>query len=105
MVATSHRLPELRELVAALPADRFALLGISVDEELETVMAFRERRPMPWTNWHVGIDSDLTRDWTVRGFPTCVLADDQRVILARGNGVDGPFFRSLLDEAVEGTAP
>ena len=97
-------LPELRELVAALPADRFALLGISVDEELETVTAFRERQPMPWTNWHAGIDGDLTRDWAVRGFPTYVLVDDQGVILARGNGIDGPF-RSLLDEAVEGTAP
>ena len=97
-------LPELRELVAELPADRFALLGISVDEELETVTAFREREPMPWTNWHVGIDSDLARAWDVRGFPTYVLVDDQGVILARGNGIDGPFFRSLLDEAVEDIA-
>ena len=98
-------LPELRELVAELPADRFALLGISVDEEFETVTAFREREPMPWTNWHVGIDSDLARPWAVRGFPTYVLVDDQGVILARGNGIDGPFFRALLDEAVEGIAP
>ena len=98
-------LPELRELVAELPADRFALLGISVDEELETVTAFRERHPMPWTNWHAGIDSDLTRAWAVRGFPTYVLVDDQGVILARGSGIDGPFFRSRLDEAVEGIAP
>ena len=97
-------LPELRELVAELPADRFALLGISVDEELETVTAFREREPMPWTNWHVGIASDLARAWAVRGFPTYVLVDDQGVILARGNGIDGPFFRSLLDEAVEDIA-
>ena len=98
-------LPELRELVAELPADRFALLGISVDEELETVTAFREREPMPWTNWHVGIESDITRAWAVRGFPTYVLVDDQGVILARGNGIDGPFFLSRLNEAVEGIAP
>ena len=98
-------LPALRELVVELPADRFALLGISVDEELETVTAFREREPMPWTNWHAGIDSNLTRTWAVRGFPTYVLVDDQGVILARGNGIDGPFFLSRLDEAVEGIAP
>ena len=98
-------LPELRELVAGLPADRFALLGISVDEALETVTAFREREPMPWTNWHVGIESDVTRAWAVRGFPTYVLVDDQGVILARGNRIDGPFFPSLLDEAVERIAP
>ena len=40
-------LPELSELVAELPAERFALLGVSADEELETVTAFREREPMP----------------------------------------------------------
>ena len=77
----------------------------SVDEDLETVAAFREREPMPWTNWHVGIDSDLARAWAVRGFPTYVLVDDQGVILARGNGIDSPFFLSRLDEAVEGIAP
>ena len=98
-------LPELRDLVAELPADRFALLGISVDEELETVTALREREPMPWTNWHVGIGSDVTRAWALRGFPTYVLVDDQGVILARGNGIEGPFFRSRLNEAVEGVAP
>ena len=98
-------LPELRELVAESPADRFALLGISVDEELETVTAFREREPMPWTNWHVGISSDITRTWALRGFPTYVLVDDQGVILARDNGIDGPFFLSGLNEAVEGIAP
>ena len=97
-------LPELRELVAELPADRFALLGISVDEELETVTAFREREPMPWTNWHVGIESDITRAWAVRGFPTYVLVDGQGVILARGNGIDDPF-PSRLNEAVKGIAP
>ena len=98
-------LPELRELVAELPADRFALLGISVDEELETVTAFREREPMPWTNWHAGIESDITRAWAVRGFPTYVLVDDQGVILARGSGIDGPYFLSRLNEAVAGIAP
>lgn len=43
--------------------------------------------------------------WAVRGFPTYVLVDDQGVILARGNGIDGPFFLSRLDAAVEGIAP
>ena len=36
-------LPDLREMVADLPADRFALLAISVDEELGTVTEFMER--------------------------------------------------------------
>ena len=67
--------------------------------------AFRERERMPWTNWHVSIESDITRAWAVRGFPTYVLVDDHGVILARGNGIDGPFFLSRLNEAVEDIAP
>jgi thiol-disulfide isomerase/thioredoxin len=93
-------LPELRELVAELPADRFTLLAISVDEQLETVTAFREREPMPWTNWHAGIDSDIERAWDVRGFPTYILVDEQGLILARSNGFND--FAAMLEEAVEG---
>ena len=93
-------LPELRELVAELPADRFTLLAISVDEQLETVTAFREREPMPWTNWHAGIDSDIERAWDVRGFPTYILVDEQGLILARSNGFND--FAAMLREAVEG---
>ena len=64
---------ELRELVADVPADRFALIAISVDEELETVTRFMENEPMPWVNWHVGITSDIGRLLRVVGYPTYVL--------------------------------
>ena len=62
-------LPELRQLVADLPADRFALLAISVDEDLTTVTEFMTDEPMPWENWHVGVSSELERMLDVRGFP------------------------------------
>ena len=39
-------LPALRRLVEDLPADRFAILAISVDAEVETVTAFRERESL-----------------------------------------------------------
>ena len=76
-------LPELRELVAELPADRFALIAISVDDEVETVTRFLEDEPMPWTNWHAGRDSDIERLLHVRGYPTYVLVDPHGKILAR----------------------
>ena len=93
-------LPKLRELVARLPADRFALVGISVDEELETVTRFIEDEPMPWTNWHVGEGSDLERLLRIRGFPTYVLADENGRILARTNGLVPPFT-ALIEKAVD----
>lgn len=94
-------LPELRELVAELPADRFTLLAISVDDQRETVNTFREREPMPWVHWHVGPDADLLRNWDVLGFPTYVLVDEEGLILARTVGF-GDWFTTRIREAVTG---
>ena len=77
-------LPKLREMVGDLPADRFALLAVSVDEELETVTEFMGREAMPWSNWHLGLSSDLERILDVRGFPTYLLADENGRVLSNG---------------------
>ena len=79
-------LPDLRTLVAEVPADRFALIAISVDDDVETVTRFMEDHPMPWTNWHVGPESDVLRLLSVHGYPTYVLVDADGRILARPMG-------------------
>ena len=79
-------LPDLRKLVEELPADRFALVAISVDEELETVTRFMQDEPMPWTNWHAGLGSNIARLLRVQGYPTYVLVDEDGRILARPMG-------------------
>ncbi len=79
-------LPDLRKLVEELPADRFALVAISVDEEVETVTRFMEDEPMPWTNWHAGLGSDIARLLRVQAYPTYVLVDENGRILARPMG-------------------
>ena len=84
-------LPDLRKLVAEVPADRFALIAISVDDELETVTRFMEDEPMPWTNWHAGRGSDIGRLLRVQGYPTYVLVDEHGKILARPMG----WFRPM----------
>ena len=96
-------LPKLREMVADLPADRFALLAISVDEELETVTEFMEREAMPWSNWHLGLSSDLERILDVRGFPTYLLADENGRVLSNGGSV--AEMRCMAERAVAGEAP
>ena len=97
-------LPELRALVADLPADRFALLAVSVDEELAVVTDLMEREPMPWYNWHVGTGSAIERGLAVRGFPTYVLVDQEGVILSNGFG-PLPRLRCMAERAVAGEDP
>ena len=97
-------LPELRALVADLPADRFALLAVSVDQELATVTDFMAGEPMPWHNWHVGMGSDIERRLAVRGFPTYLLVDEEGVILTNGFG-PLPRIRCMAERAVAGEDP
>ena len=91
-------LPKLRELVAELPADRFALIAISVDEERETVTSFLAEEPMPWTNWHAGPESEVAQLLRVSFFPTYVLSDEHGQVLARSNDLEE--LRPLIDEAL-----
>ena len=93
-------LPKLRQLVADLPADRFVLLAISVDETVETVTEFMKDEPMPWANWHVAMESEVTRVLDVNAYPTYVLVDEQGEILARTNGLPDEFL-AMVEEAVE----
>ena len=76
-------LPDLRELNEELPADRFEILSISVDEEVDTVTEFQSDEPMPWANWHIGPRHDILKTWAVRGYPTYVLVDASGNIAAR----------------------
>jgi thiol-disulfide isomerase/thioredoxin len=96
-----NTLPTLRELVAEIPADRFTLLSISVDDDRETVTRFMEDEPMPWANWYAGPGRDsIARAWGIRGFPTYVLVNDQGLVLAR-TLVFTPWLVSTLKRAVE----
>ncbi|MCY4012660.1 MAG: TlpA disulfide reductase family protein [Gammaproteobacteria bacterium] len=91
-------LPKLRELVETQSDDRFALLAISVDAQLEEVTEFQEGEPMPWPNWYVGEDSELARAWDVRVFPTYILANEEGTILARTSRLD--TILSAVDDAI-----
>ena len=92
-------LPQKRQLVADLPADRFALLSISVDAELDTVTGFLADEPMPWSNWHVGMRSDITRTLQVGSYPTYILIDEHGEILAKRNHLPDDFV-TLIEDAV-----
>ena len=96
-------LPELRAMVAGLPADRFALLTISIDGNLTTVTDFMEREPMPWYNWHVGMGSEVERTLAIRALPTYLLVDEEGIILANEGPL--PRLRCMAERAVAGDDP
>ena len=105
-------LPDLRELVARLPPDRFALLAISVDADLETATEFFKedhviellnKAPAPWANWHVGVGSAIQWQLDVDTFPTYILVDHRGRILARTHQLSEELV-SLIEEAVASAA-
>ena len=93
-------LPKLQELVARLPADRFAVISISGDEELGTVTRFIQEKPMPWTNWHAGEGSDFERLLRIEGYPSYVLVGENGRILTRPPALFPPVT-SLIEKAVD----
>lgn len=92
-------LPDLRELSAELPADRFEILSISVDEEVDTVAEFQGEEPMPWANWHIGPRDKILQTWAVRGYPTYVLVDASGNIAARTHKLDDTLISLIRSTA------
>lgn len=105
-------LPDLRELVDRLPEDRFALLAISVDTDLQIVNEFFKedhvvellnREPVPWANWHIGVGSGVQWQLDVETMPTYIVADHRGRILARTSTLSEELT-ALIDEAVANAA-
>ena len=96
-------LPKLRELDDALPDNRFEILSISVDAELDTVTGFQEDEPMPWANWHIGPKSEVLKNWAIRGYPTYLLVDADGTVLARTHELDDDLT-GLIERTVNGIA-
>ncbi|MXZ26714.1 MAG: TlpA family protein disulfide reductase [Gammaproteobacteria bacterium] len=95
-------LPQMRGLAGKYPEDQFEILGISFDAELETVTDFMEDRSMPWSHWHVGVNSEMDMAWDIKGLPTYVVIDRDGVILSRGHNLDAAA--KAIEQAVNGEA-
>ena len=95
-------LPQMRGLDGKYPEDQFEILGISFDAELETVTDFMEDRSMPWSHWHVGVNSKMDMAWDITGLPTYVVIDRDGMILSRGHNLDAAA--KAIEQAVNGEA-
>ena len=94
--------PKLRDMVDELPEERFQIIGVNVDAELDTVTDYLADNPLSWVVWHVGTDSELVRQWRVTGYPTYVLIGPEGTILNKHAGTFDAEFRAEIEQAVAG---
>ncbi len=76
------KFPHLRELKKKYAGRPFEVLGVSGDEEMQTVIDFVKETDMPWDIWFSGTKGGLMRKWSTKSLPTVFLIDHTgRVIL------------------------
>jgi peroxiredoxin len=87
--------PQERGLVERLDANRFAILGVNVDPDAETVRILTSEGVVTWRSWWDGAGRAICKEWNVSGFPTIYVIDVSGVI--RYKNVRG----KALDVAIE----
>jgi peroxiredoxin len=78
--------PELRSMVKEYKENPFALLGISVDDDVKELAALAEKGEITWPMWWDGEDLEgpLASQWVIRLMPTFYVLDPNGVIRTKG---------------------
>ena len=91
--------PDIEKLQQLLAERDFQVITISIDENVELVDEFMDRRmDLPYVNWFVGERSRLYDDWAIQGVPTYIAVDRDGLVLGRSHDVE-----SLYDVILEAT--
>lgn len=90
-------LPKVRALDDRLPDDSFEIVSLSIDDTPQDVVDFQIDNPMPWSNWHIGPDSEIWKAFAVRGTPTYLLLDADGIVRARDRELDSAFYEQIDD--------
>ncbi len=92
-------IPHEREMVQKLKDKPFALVGISADDEVQTLKEFVADNNMPWSHWWSGNETGVVDDWNVKGFPTIYVLDAKGVI--RYKDVRGKELEDAVNELLK----
>ena len=78
--------PDLRSLVVAHKEKPFALLGISVDDDINDLKALAEKGENNWPIWWDGVNEEgpIASQWIIRSMPTFFVLDPKGVIRNKG---------------------
>ncbi len=78
--------PGLRSMVEEYRDKPFALLGISVEDDVKELVALADKGENTWPVWWDGenMDGPLTSQWVIRSMPTFFVLDQKGVIRNKG---------------------
>lgn len=98
-------LPSLDRLAARLDASRFAVIGLSVDSEIDIAQEFLEERGVRFTSY-IDADQKISQDiLEIRAYPVTFIIGPQGQLWRRILGErawDDPQIVSALERAYEG---
>ena len=103
-VPCTAMIPHEREMVGRLEGKPFRLVGLSIDDEVQTLKDFLAKEKLPWTHWWAGPggpESSFMQDWDIRGIPAIFVLDGKGVIRyrnVRGDELE-KAVNALLKEA------
>jgi thiol-disulfide isomerase/thioredoxin len=99
-------IPNLKRHLETYGSEAFAVVGVNLDDTVETCNEFTAENEIPWTNLvgpspsQMGWDHPLALKYGVMGIPTAILVDEQGIVLslqARGEELDRLLRERLGD--------
>jgi peroxiredoxin len=78
--------PYLRSMVEKFRDKPFALLGISVEDDIKELVALAEKGENTWPIWWDGenLEGPIASQWVIRSMPTFFVLDEKGVIRNKG---------------------
>ena len=73
-------IPHQRELVERLKGRPFKLVGVSADDEKETLIRFLRKEKMPWTHMWSGATGGFIDQYQIGSYPTIYVLDAEGTI-------------------------
>ncbi len=94
-------IPREKQLVARLRGRPFALIGISIDDNRETLQKFLRTNALPWPNI-LDEGKNIGMVWDIEAVPTFVLISAEGVVVGRWEGAqDMPEIERAVERELE----
>ena len=95
-------IPHEIELAKRFQGRPFAILGVSADNDRDTLRDYAVLRKLPWPNVFDGPGGPICRDWAIDSLPTFILVDHEGLIQAELAGAEHmKTIDTLVEELVK----